>query len=170
MEYIYVLKCQKDKYYIGKTYNVQIEYNEHLDGTFCDITKEYKPCDIHSIFEVSDEIYLNIIISKYILKYGKENIYFESTNIKEIKKLMKIDNNLCVCNKNDHWLIECELNLKETFWKRIFSKVFMNMNDNFKQSNLCGRCGRYGHFLEDCYAKKHLDGYNLNDDENCDFL
>ena len=54
MEYIYVLKCQKDKYYIGKTYNVQIEYNEHLDGTFCDITKEYKPCDIHSIFEVSD--------------------------------------------------------------------------------------------------------------------
>ena len=41
MEYIYVLKCQKDKYYIGKTYNVQIEYNEHLDGTFCDITKEY---------------------------------------------------------------------------------------------------------------------------------
>ena len=165
MEYIYVLKCQKDKYYIGKTYNVQIEYNEHLDGTFCDITKEYKPCDIDSIFE---DIKLGIIIGKYILKYGKENIYFESTNIKEIKKIIKEDDKLCIC-KNDHWLTECSLNLKEQFWQRIFNKVFVNMNNNFKQSNLCGRCGRYGHNLEDCYAKKHLDGYTISD-EDCEFL
>ena len=26
MEFIYVLKCQLDKYFIWKTYNVQIEY------------------------------------------------------------------------------------------------------------------------------------------------
>jgi predicted GIY-YIG superfamily endonuclease len=76
MEYIYVLECQKNKYFIGKTYNIQIEYNEHLDGTFCDLTKEYKPIGILCIFEQTNDINTNIIIGKYILKYGKENIFF----------------------------------------------------------------------------------------------
>ena len=71
MEYIYVLKCQKDKFYIGKTYNVQIEYNDHLDKKF-EFTKNFKQSDIDidSIFENSD---LELIISKYIIKY---DVYF----------------------------------------------------------------------------------------------
>ena len=38
MEYIYVLKCktnlQNHVFFVGHTYNVQIEYNEHLDKKF----------------------------------------------------------------------------------------------------------------------------------------
>jgi len=166
MEYIYALKCQKDKYYIGKTFNVQIEYNEHLDGTFCDITKEYKPCDIDSIFELSDKIKYPDIISKYIIKYGKDNIYFESIDVKEVKKLIKKNNQNCSCH--DIWLVECKLNLRDSFWSKLFSNVFNKMTKNFKDSRICVRCGRYGHFMDQCYSKKHIEGHSLSETEDDD--
>lgn len=160
MEYIYALKCQKDKFYIGQTYNVQIEYNEHLDGTFCDLTKEFKPCDIDSIFEVSERITLNLIIAIYINKYGKKNVYFQETNKKEISKLRK--------NK-DFGLVECELNLKDKFWTNILNKVVTNLTNNFKKSRICYRCGRYGHDVDECYATTHIEGQQLDNSDECDF-
>jgi len=30
-----------------------------------------------------------------------------------------------------------------------------------KKSGECHRCGREGHWVADCYAKKHFDGYDL---------
>lgn len=32
-----------------------------------------------------------------------------------------------------------------------------------KQTGVCYRCGRPGHFSPDCYAKTHKDGYELDD-------
>jgi hypothetical protein len=57
----------------------------------------------------------------------------------------------------------------ESLVENLVDEKATNKYYNFKQSNLCGRCGRYGHNLEDCYAKKHLDGYTISD-EDCEFL
>jgi predicted GIY-YIG superfamily endonuclease len=174
MEYIYILKCQKEKYYIGKTYNVQIEYNEHLDGSFCNFTKEFKPCDIDGIFEVDKNISnLELVIAKYVNKYDKKSISFKETDIKLIKKILKTINNKCICDSESHWLDSCKLNLKDEFWSKMFNKMLNNFTKNCRESNICCRCGRFGHFLDQCYAKKHNDGYNLSDeiDENeIDFI
>lgn len=169
MEFIYTLRCQKDKYYIGKTYNVQIEYNEHLDGTFCDITKEYKPYDIECILEVDDNISLEIVIAKYLNRYGSSNIYFHETDKKTIKRLRKEDNKKCICDK-EHWLVECELNQKDKFWTNVLNRVVNKLTTNFKKSGICYRCGRYGHEVDECYARTHIEGHDLEDsDEECDF-
>ena len=170
MEYIYVLKCQKDKYYIGKTYNVQIEYNQHLDGSYCDFTKEFKPCDIETIFELTEQINLEIVIAKYINKYNKKNIFFQEIDVKNIKKLLKIINIDCICGSKDHWLDSCKLNLKEEFWSKMFNKMISNFTKNCKDSQICCRCGRFGHFMDQCYAKTHSDGYNLSDEIDEDDL
>jgi len=174
MEYIYILKCQKEKYYIGKTYNVQIEYNEHLDGSFCNFTKEFKPCDIDGIFEVDKNIAnLELVIAKYVNKYDKKSISFEETDVKLIKKILKTIHNKCICDSESHWLDSCKLNLKDEFWSKMFNKMLNNFTKNCRESNICCRCGRFGHFLDQCYAKKHNDGYDLSDevDENeIDFI
>jgi hypothetical protein len=169
MEFIYVLKCQKEKYFISKTYNVQIEYNEHLDGTFCDVTKEFKPYDIDCIFEATNTITLNKIIAKYLNKHGSKNIYFlDDKEIKEIKKMKKNDNNKCICSE-DHWLIECKLNTKDKFWTNLLNKVVNKLTVDFKNSGICFRCGRYGHDVEECYCKTHIEGFDLSDSEEADF-
>jgi len=173
MEYIYILECQQNKFFIGKTYNIQIEYNEHLDGTFCDITKTFKPLSIHCIFDINSDININIIIGKYILKYGKENIYFleESyINKKEIKTIIKLKNNNCICEKSDHWISTCSLNKKDDYWQKIINRVFNNITTDLKNNGICERCGRYGHKIDDCFAKKHIDGNNISDENEYDFI
>jgi len=172
MEYIYVLECQKNKYFIGKTYNIQIEYNEHLDGTFCDLTKEYKPIGILCIFEETKKINTNIIIGKYILKYGKENIFFIQENYINknlIKKIIKSNDSTCICKESNHWLNDCKLNTEKDYWKKLLGKVFTSISKDLKDNGICERCGRFGHDMDNCYAKKHIDGSNINDNNDFDF-
>ena len=172
MEYIYVLECQQNKYFIGKTYNIQIEYNDHLDGTFCEITSIYKPINIHCILDLDNNFNINIIIAKYILKYGKQNVYFieDYINKKDIKKHIKLKNNNCICGKEDHWINNCTLNTKDAYWEKIINKVFNRISSDLKTNGICERCGRYGHDMKDCFAKKHVDGNNISDEKDYDFL
>jgi predicted GIY-YIG superfamily endonuclease len=173
MEYIYILECQQNKYFIGKTYNIQIEYNEHLDGTFCNLTNEFKPLSIHCILDINTNININIVIAKYILKYGKENIYFIDEpyiNKKDIKNILKSKDKSCICNKSDHWINKCNLNTKDEYWGKIISKVFNNISSNLKDNGICERCGRHGHEMIDCFAKKHIDGNNISDDIDYNFI
>ena len=174
MEYIYVLKCktnlQSDKFFVGKTYNVQIEYNEHLDKKF-DFTKDFKHTDI-DIDSVFENVNLELVISKYINKYGKSNVHFislEEKQIKKIKKLIKEPNDKCICKKTDHFLDKCHLNLTKEFWDKMMNRVINTIVSDFKkncnESDICCRCGRFGHFMDQCYAKKHADGYTISDEE-----
>lgn len=170
MEFIYVLKCQKEKYFIWKTYNVHIEYNEHLDGTFCEITKEYKPYDIECIFELSNLSQLSLletVIAKYCNKYGSKNIYFLDIDVKNIKKIKKTDDKKCICG-SDHWLDNCPLNTKDKFWTMVLNKVVSKLTITSHQSGICCRCGRYGHNDVVCYAKNHIEGHDLESDD-CEF-
>ena len=41
--YIYVLKLEQGKYYIGKTNNIKRRYMEHLQGSGASCTAKYKP-------------------------------------------------------------------------------------------------------------------------------
>ncbi len=170
MEFIYVLKCQKDKYFINKTYNVQIEYNEHLDGTFCDLTKEFKPYDIDCIFEVNEKVKLEFIIAQYVNKYGSSNIHFlDGSNQKEIKKYRKEKSNKCICDK-EHWFTECKLNTKDKFWTILLNKVVNKLTVDFQKYGICYRCGRYGHDIDECFSKTHIEGFYLSDsDDEADF-
>ena len=52
----------------------------------------------------------------------------------------------------------------------MFNKMISNFTKNCKDSQICCRCGRFGHFMDQCYAKKHSDGYNLSDEIDEDDL
>ena len=168
MEYIYVLKCQKDKYYIGKTFNVNIEYNEHLDGKICEFTQAYKPYDIECIFEADDNFNIYKIISKYIEKYGDDDIGHDEVNNKKLEKYKNKCDKQCCCLE-DHWLTECSKNTKAEYWGKMINKVFNNINKNFLKGDICFRCGRYGHEMNSCYAKTHIDGSVLSESDDCSF-
>jgi hypothetical protein len=129
---------------------------------------------LDSIFKNSD---LELIISKYIIKYDKSNVHFielENDSVKKIKKLIKEKDNCCICNQRDHFLDKCSLNLKSEFWDKMMNRAFNNIFSNFKKncsdSDICCRCGRFGHFMDQCYAKKHADGTNISDEEVEDFI
>jgi predicted GIY-YIG superfamily endonuclease len=46
MIYIYVIKLEKGKYYIGKTSNPQFRLQSHFDSNGSSWTKKYKPLKV----------------------------------------------------------------------------------------------------------------------------
>ena len=51
MVFIYILKCQQGKYYIGKTHNPEFRINNHQYGNGSAWTKKYKPIQLEKIFK-----------------------------------------------------------------------------------------------------------------------
>ena len=44
--------------------------------------------------------------------------------------------------------------------EELLNKEIMSAND------ICYRCGRSGHFSNNCYASKHIDGYYIDSDSS----
>jgi hypothetical protein len=61
------------------------------------------------------------------------------------------------------------LNTEKDYWKKLLGKVFTSISKDLKDNGICERCGRFGHDMDNCYAKKHIDGSNINDNNDFDF-
>jgi len=79
---LYALKLTDEKYYIGLTSykNVNVRYNQHLDGSGAKWTKLYKPTEIIETRKIGhipekDALILETKLTvEYIEKYGIENV------------------------------------------------------------------------------------------------
>ena len=74
MTYIYVLKLQSNKYYVGKTEDPNFRLETHFSSGGAAWTKKYKPISIHELrpdCESKDE---TNITQEYMKKYGIDNV------------------------------------------------------------------------------------------------
>jgi predicted GIY-YIG superfamily endonuclease len=53
--YVYVLKLEDDRYYVGRTSNFMQRMNEHFRSGGSEYTKKYKPIKIVEVFEEKDK-------------------------------------------------------------------------------------------------------------------
>ena len=74
MNTIYVLKCEQDKYYVGKTTRlVEERFQEHIYNP-CAWTRKYPPLVIIQKFESKNDFDEDIITLEYMKKYGIKNV------------------------------------------------------------------------------------------------
>ena len=72
---IYLIKCQEDKYYIGKTErDPQIRYQKHLSGKGSIWTKKYKPTELVCVYKKCDSYDEDKYTKMYMEKYGIDNV------------------------------------------------------------------------------------------------
>jgi hypothetical protein len=83
-------------------------------------------------------------------------------------KIIKSNDSTCICKDTNHWLNDCKLNTEKDYWKKLLDKVFTSISKDLKDNGICERCGRFGHDMNNCYANKHIDGSNINDDIDFD--
>lgn len=85
VEYVYVLKCEEDKYYVGYSKQIHIRISQHLRGKGSIWTKKYRPLEIIDIAEgnLEDEEATTYVM---MLRHGWKNVrgsYWTSIKLKE---------------------------------------------------------------------------------------
>lgn len=120
MEFIiYVLECENNKYYVGKTSQlIEQRFEQHLNSqtNLCAFTSKYKPNKVIETIKSSDPLDEDKVTKRYMLKYGIENVRggaytkleLEDWQIKSLNHEFTSSCDLCFqCGKSGHFANSC---------------------------------------------------------------
>lgn len=159
---IYVLMLENNKFYIGKTSNLEKRFNAHINGNGSQFTKKYKPINIHKVYKELSEFDEDNYTKKYMKLFGINNvrggtycnINLNTHQMNLLKKELNTIKNECYkCGRNTHYINDC------------YAKIHIDGHvlNNVDQITTCYKCGRNNHCSNDCYAKTHINGDIIND-------
>ena len=139
MTTIYVLLCEKNKWYVGKTDKKPVvRFKEHLAGKGSAWTRKYKPITIAEIYE-GDNFDEDKKTKELMSKHGINNvrggsycqIKLDKASLGVIQKEINGAGNNCIkCGKAGHFARYCKT----------------------KKKAKCEWCNREGHTEKQCYA------------------
>lgn len=159
--YIYALKLNDNKYYCGKTDNLDIRIKQHQDGIGSAWTKKYGVVETLFTYISTSCFDEDKTTKELMLKYGIQNVrggtycseYLSKLQESLLTKEIWASNNCCNrCGKTGHFINSCK-NRKDIYGNIIVSKSIAK-----KSIKMCKRCNRTGHNKNDCFAKTKLDG------------
>ena len=187
MVYIYVLKLETNKYYVGKTNNPNFRLEQHFNSSGSTWTKMYKPLFVDVVYPDCDSFDEDKYTKMYMVKYGIGNVrggtYSQVTlddqTIDMLTKELRGSTDCCFnCGSADHFIVNCpnkskvKINIKDVKdvkdvkdikdIKDVKDVKNINKKNKIIGADICHRCGRKGHITSQCYAKTHIDGHSLN--------
>ena len=153
MVYIYVLKLEDNKYYVGKTSNPTFRMESHFNENGSAWTKKYKPIKLEALIPDCDDYDEDKYTKKYMDKYGIDNvrggsfvsIQLNKTIISHLTNMSNSTNNKCFkCGSEGHFAKDCnnsvkEKNQKEKFSCKFCSKLYTNKNKCKSHENACNK-------------------------------
>jgi len=163
--YIYSLKCEQDKYYVGRTNNVDTRYQQHVNGEGSQWTKKYKPLCLLSTYPSTSPFDEDKTTKELMVHYGIDNVrggsYVTDFIPEDVKKVLQKELwaslNYCVrCGKPNHFIDQCK-SRKDANGTPLEPK-YKKHKSKTQTPNHCQKCGRFGHQKKDCFATTKLDG------------
>ena len=220
MVFIYALKLENNKYYIGKTNNPSFRIEDHFNSNGSLWTKKYTPIQLVELIPDCDDYDEDKYTIKYMDKYGIENvrggsfvsIKLDDSTIEHLTRMSDGTNDRCFkCGEVGHFANVCKNKIKYEYievWgcdyckkefdseqkcnkhekncdknreqckcptsfftphrknKCLFNKIINDSsddecNEDVIGNNCCFRCGREGHYANNCYAKTNINGKYL---------
>jgi len=119
--YIYVLSLVDNKYYIGKTTNLQSRLNDHYSGNIRSAywTKKYPPIGVIDLLIMANDYDEDKMVFEYMEKYGIDNVRggsFSKVSLnpdekKFINNILDSAMNRCFKCASNHFIKNCNLNV-----------------------------------------------------------
>ena len=117
MEFIYVIECDKKKYYVGRTNDLQQRLSNHFKNGGSRWTKRYTPQRVILVQPSSSTFDEDNTTLVYMSKYGIENVRggswcqfeLDPSTTKHLQKQIKHESNSCFkCGKSGHYANRCK--------------------------------------------------------------
>jgi predicted GIY-YIG superfamily endonuclease len=177
MQKIYVLQCENNKYYVGKTSNIDQRLAQHFSQEGgSEWTKLHPPQEMIDVRDMTgdyDEMNATLECMK---KYGIDNVrgaQWSNTILTQEQKswlLTNINPNACFhCGRNGHFSNNCpNRNQVDRTQQSIRchrcgqNGHFANVCNNNYNRMVCARCGRNNHSEKNCYATFDIDDEMLD--------
>ena len=141
---IYVLLLEKQKFYVGYTDRKDGErFMEHFTGQGAKWTQKYKPIEVIEWREGTEADEDNVTL-QYMKDYGWWNVRGGRWVTVEMTKP------------------PAELGVKLPAKIEGAGEIVIKKTN--VKSNVCFRCGRSGHWADDCFAKTHINGTYLKEE------
>ena len=121
LSYVYVLRLEQGKYYVGKSVVPEIRLKHHFKKNGSYWTKKYKPIEIVEIVKEESSFHEEMLTLKYMEKYGIDNVRggsFCRSKIDEkeryvLNRMFMSANDVCfLCGSDDHFNRHCPENPK----------------------------------------------------------
>lgn len=121
---VYILKCDKEKYYVGKSLNYVKRINQHFNGEGSKWTKLYTPLGVDKLYQNSDVYDEDKYTLMYMNKYGINNvrggtysqIVLPDYHIKTIESQLNTLRDLCyLCGSSGHFVSNCTNRISNMF-------------------------------------------------------
>jgi hypothetical protein len=183
MVFIYILKLENGKYYVGKSLNPIKRLENHFNENGSDWTKENKPIEVLNVFE-GDNFDEDKYVKKYMSEFGIDNVRggsYSKMNIsfqdrKVIENEIRGSTDKCFkCGSSSHFVRDCDakkdvsgkyLNVKQ----RKVRRPCVSCGGDHKiiecpnPGNICYRCGKSDHWRIRCTSDYDINGYELKYD------
>ncbi len=153
MSTLYVLLLEKEKYYIGRTYDLDKRLIDHSNGNGSEWTSLYKVIKVIEIIKNCKPQDEDAMTITYMTKYGIENvrggtfcnIILSKDTIKFLEKMINTQTLTCYnCNEKGHYANDC--------------KIRKNI-----ESVTCYKCGKKGHYANKCFEPKQITKENIQE-------
>ena len=167
MIFVYILKLEHGKYYIGKTKHPDFRINHHFNKTGSYWTLMHKPLELIELIDNCDEFDEDKYTKKYMSIYGIDNvrggsyceIIFSSQTRQFIKRELNSATNTCFyCGNKGHFIRDCD---SYTMNNNTINNNTMNnntINNNTINNNTINNNTRNNHKIKENDTRT----YNVN--------